>query len=140
MLIVLEFFRDCNEKAFLKLFEPQIDFKKEKGAMYNCYTRDEVSILFDTVHGVKGETHTGTLYVETYFNKKTDMQRILKFIINNNIKNIGADEKKALKVGYVGMSRATDLLCIAIGNDTFKMYEKGITEMENSGKVQICYV
>ncbi|MEY8337150.1 UvrD-helicase domain-containing protein [Lachnospiraceae bacterium 62-35] len=140
LLIVLAFFRDCNEKAFLKLFNTQINLKKEKNVMYNCYTRDGVSVLFDTVHGVKGETHTGTLYVETYFNKKTDMQRILKFIINNNVRNIGVDEKKALKVGYVGMSRATDLLCIAIGSDTFKMYEKGIIEMENLGKVQICYV
>ncbi|MCI8836922.1 MAG: ATP-dependent helicase [Hungatella sp.] len=136
--IVLTFFEDCNEKKFLKLFEKQANSKKN--VLYNCYTRDGVSLLFDTVHGVKGETHTGTLYVETYFNKKTDMQRILKFMLGGNIKKLGADEKKALKVGYVGMSRATDLLCTAISNDTFKMFEEGLMELERSGKLQICYV
>ena len=136
--IVFHFFEECNEKQFLKLFERQTNSKKD--VLYNCYTRDGVSVLFDTVHGVKGETHTGTLYVETYFNKKTDMQRILKFMSGSNIKKMGADEKKALKVGYVGMSRATDMLCIAIGEDTFKMYEKEIEELEQSRKLQICHI
>lgn len=108
--------------------------------MYNCYVKNGVSVVFDTVHGVKGETHTGALYVETYFNKKNDMQRILKFMLNSNVMNMGTDERKALKVGYVGMSRATDLLCIAICDDTFKMFEKRMRELEQSGKFQICYV
>ncbi|NBH32693.1 ATP-dependent helicase [Clostridiaceae bacterium] len=136
--IVYPFIENCDKKRFLKLFEKQIGSKKN--VLYNCYVKNGVSVVFDTVHGVKGETHTGTLYVETYFNKKTDMQRILKFMLNSNVKNMGIDEKKALKVGYVGMSRATDLLCIAICDDTFKMFEKGMRELEQSGRIQICHV
>ena len=64
--IVYPFIENCDKKRFLKLFEKQIGSKKN--VLHNCYVKNGVSVVFDTVHGVKGETHTGTLYVETYFN------------------------------------------------------------------------
>ena len=39
--------------------------KNEKNSKDNCYKEKDVCIQFDTVFGVKGETHDATLYLET---------------------------------------------------------------------------
>ncbi|RNA63224.1 hypothetical protein D1631_15450 [Chryseobacterium nematophagum] len=42
---------------------------------------DSVEIQFDTIYGVKGETHAATLYVETYTRTYDIGGKILDFII-----------------------------------------------------------
>lgn len=78
-------------------------------------------IAFDTVHGVKGETHDATLYLETDFNRASDIQRVLYcYGVGKRGKSRICDTSR--KVVYVGMSRPSKLLCAAVKSETF---EKG---------------
>ena len=78
-------------------------------------------IEFNTIHGVKGETHDATLYLETEFRKSSDLKRILPYF------GVGKPGKSDLydysrKLAYVGMSRPRKLLCVAM---QAKTYDKG---------------
>jgi DNA helicase-2/ATP-dependent DNA helicase PcrA len=102
----------------------------------NCYTfssgSENVEILFDTVHGVKGETHTGTLFMETY-NRCYDLQKILPLIsgTQNRTPSFIKNNQERMKTAYVAMSRPTHLLCLAIHKDRINLSlnweEHGVT-------------
>jgi len=113
-------------ESFRKILKEHIEKlvfvrKNEK----NEYTRNGVKIVIDTVHGVKGETHTATLYLETYYNKKTDIERILEYFKGDK-GNRNRILERTLKITYVGMSRPKKLLCIAIHKDTIEKYKDEI--------------
>lgn len=93
---------------------------------------DEIKLSFDTVNGVKGETHTATLYLQTkyknYYGDLSDIDQIIDFMdgtkdINNEI-DIDNSIQQALNIAYVAMSRPTYLLCLAIHQDTIKGREE----------------
>jgi DNA helicase-2/ATP-dependent DNA helicase PcrA len=84
---------------------------------YRDQTRS-VDLQFDTVHGVKGETHVATLYMETYYILNDLGDKILPFIAADE-RQQGKYRKdnaflKRLPCAYVAMSRATDLLTLAV--------------------------
>ncbi len=86
-------------------------------------------IIFDTIHGVKGETHDATLYLETDYKRSSDLNRILPFF--------GVGEKGSSdlfdhfrKLAYVGMSRPRKLLCVAISADTYNKSEEIFSSWE----------
>lgn len=81
-------------------------------------------IEFDTIHGVKGETHDATLYLETDRQGASDLSRILPYY------GIGKLGKSNLfdysrKLAYVGMSRPKKLLCVAMQAKTYNK-SKGV--------------
>ena len=81
-----------------------------------------LSIEFDTVYGVKGETHDATLYLETEIRNSSDIIRTAKFISNNG--RHGSDlYKKNKNCVYVGLSRPRYLLCLAIRRNTYDSYK-----------------
>ncbi|MGJ9385478.1 UvrD-helicase domain-containing protein [Salipaludibacillus sp. CF4.18] len=103
----------------------------------NRYSKVGTTVIVDTIHGVKGETHKATLYLETFY-KVNDIKRILKFILNRTKKQPNIDEFKSLKMTYVGMSRAKELLCIAIENESIgKMEMEVLKTKEKHGEVVI---
>ena len=76
-------------------------------------------IVFDTIHGVKGETHDATLYLETDRQGASDLSRILYCF------GIGKQRNSPLydysrKLAYVGMSRPKKLLCVAMQARTYE--------------------
>lgn len=75
-------------------------------------------IVFDTVHGVKGETHDATLYVETEKNRSSDIKRILPYLGVGKLGK-GVDVERSRKCVYVGMSRPSKLLCLAVQESTY---------------------
>jgi DNA helicase-2/ATP-dependent DNA helicase PcrA len=81
-----------------------------------------------TVHSAKGQTHTATLYLETSFKRGTEPKRLanqFKFnSLNGEEKNI---VKNSSKMCYVGMSRPTDLLCVAVHE---KILEKHLNDLD----------
>lgn len=90
-------------------------------------------IQFDTVHGVKGETHDATLYLETEKERGSDIARILCCY------GVGRAGSSSLydysrKLVYVGMSRPRKLLCVAIQEST---YEKSKNAFQAWDKVDI---
>ena len=84
-------------------------------------------IQFDTVHGVKGETHDATLYLETELQKGSDIGRMLYCY------GIGQAGSSPLydysrKIVYVGMSRPRKLLCMAIQDSTYRKSKDAFRE------------
>lgn len=86
----------------------------------NVYSKDGIDVEIGTVHSVKGETHSATLYLETEYKRHLDTERIA-----NQLKGIPNTSKdgnvlQSLKIAYVGMSRPRYMLCYAIHKDRFK--------------------
>lgn len=73
----------------------------------------ETHIQFATIAKVKWETHTGTLVLDTDYNKETSA-RILEHWENDNEYTKWWDIAKSLKNYYVAITRPTHLLCIAV--------------------------
>ena len=76
-------------------------------------------IEFDTIHGVKGETHDATLYLETDRQGASDLSRILPYY---GVGKIGKSKlfDYSRKLAYVAMSRPKKLLCVAMQENTYK--------------------
>ncbi|WP_370661077.1 hypothetical protein [Psychrosphaera algicola] len=82
-------------------------------------------MFVSTIHRAKGETHTATLIMETY-NKGYDINQLLPLLKGKKKK--GLEAKK--KVLYVGMTRPTHLLCIAIHRTYAKSAKNRVTLSE----------
>jgi hypothetical protein len=78
----------------------------------------KLSIKIGTIHSVKGETHTGTLYLETFY-RGCESDKIIEFMKAKGTNNLleKTTVYEALKMAYVGMSRPTHLLCVAMHKD-----------------------
>jgi hypothetical protein len=79
----------------------------------------DICVEFDTIHSVKGETHSATLILETKF-YEYDVHQMLDYIIG--IKNrtpTGVRKPKFMKQLYVAMTRPKHLICIAIDESRF---------------------
>lgn len=97
----------------------------------NHYKEDGFEIEVTSVHAVKGQTHCATLYLESYFHqdgrganaKSYESQRLQKQFLGTQIKsNVGNRIKQSTKMAYVGFSRPTDLLCVAVHRDRFESF------------------
>ena len=84
------------------------------------YIDDEsaVTIRVGSIHSVKGETHTATLVLETYF-RDHHLSRLKPWLLG--AKSGGAGQGKiitsSLKQHYVAFTRPTHLLCVAMRDD-----------------------
>lgn len=92
----------------------------------NCFSKDGVNIEITTVHAVKGQTHTCTLYMESFY--QIDVGRKGQYESSRVADQLNgaplpeeAHEfiKQSLKMTYVGFSRATHLLGFAIHKSRF---------------------
>ena len=100
----------------------------DTGNIYRC---NGIEVEVGTIHSIKGETHSATLYMETYYHNDSrkgncvsyESQRLKEFFKGNRV--TGSEKprvKESLKMAYVGMSRPTHLLCVAIHKDRVKDY------------------
>jgi len=103
---------------------PNIQPTDEHNIYKASFNGTSVIIPLDTVHGIKGETHTATLYLETK-NQNNSINYFLGELTDSNctpklrkkeIKPLG------LKIAHVAFSRPTHLLCIAIYKDEYEQY------------------
>ncbi|ELB7642949.1 ATP-dependent helicase [Vibrio vulnificus] len=141
------------EKSLQLLAEP-MGFKYEKGTLISviCNYRapkiknepnkasfmiegSPIDIYISTIHKAKGETHTATLIMETY-KKGYDINQLLPLLKGK--KKAGLLAKK--KVLYVGMTRPTHLLCLAIHRSYAKspknqvtLSDKDLEQIRNNG-------
>ncbi len=90
-----------------------------------------IDIYFSKIHKAKGETHTATLILETY-NRTYDLHQLLPLLKGKRQK--GPIAKK--KVLYVGMTRPTHLLCLAI-HRSFAKSAKNIVKLSDQDLDQI---
>ena len=97
---------------------------KKNNDYRNIYTDEKGrKISFDTIHGVKGETHDATLYLETDIKNGSDLSRVIQYFKNEN-KNERAIHDYSRKLAYVGMSRPRKFLCIAMKATTYEKWER----------------
>ncbi len=94
-----------------------VDFKLPQAQTANTFVSDAGDMItVGTVHSVKGETHTATLYLET-FNYALDSKRLLPFCCGEYDTTAASkpQHRGNLKVAHVAFSRPTHLLTFACG-------------------------
>lgn len=108
----------------------EINLDKIKSAPQpNFFDSKGLNIEIGTVHSAKGQTHTATLYLETFYSRgygNYESERLrnqLKGInISDTLKNNITGKDKVIqscKMAYVGFSRPTHFLCIAIHKNRY---------------------
>lgn len=85
----------------------------------NHYKEDGLEIEITSVHAVKGQTHCATLYLESYYHSNYESERLTNQFLGNSFNDNRVHHKSSIKMAYVGFSRPTDLLCIAIHKERF---------------------
>jgi len=85
----------------------------------------EVAIRVGSIHSVKGETHTATLVLDTFWQDKKgrhNLGLLLSWLIGSNLgaTSAGMQQQVRLKAHYVAMTRPTHLLCLAMKQSTFE--------------------
>lgn len=93
----------------------------------------KIKIDYGTINSVKGETHTATLVCET-FNKYYDIANVFEKHIKLH-KKLKTTENFLHKL-YVGFTRPTDMICVAITNDTYNKFKKEIKDLD----IEIIYL
>jgi DNA helicase-2/ATP-dependent DNA helicase PcrA len=89
----------------------------------NVYRYNELEVEVGTIHSIKGETHSATLYLETFYCGDYESNRLKEYFKGNrSTGNEGVRVKESLKMAYVGMSRPTHLLCVAVHENRVKDY------------------
>ena len=96
----------------------------------NIIEENDLKIEITSVHSVKGQTHDATLYLESYYYedgkgcnaKSYESQRLANQFLGNPFNLTTERAKQSTKIAYVGFSRATQLLCIAIHKNRFEQY------------------
>lgn len=86
-------------------------------ASVNNYVDDNVTVEIGTIHSAKGETHTATLYLETFVHNHESIKSKNQLQGNNVAIGDGVRTKEAAKMMYVGFSRPTHYLCFAVHQD-----------------------
>lgn len=97
----------------------------------NVLTCEGFNVEVATVHSVKGETHTATLYMETFYERggggNYESERLSDQIKGQAIDTkVHALVRQSAKMVYVGFSRPTHLLCFAVHQSRFAKLEAGI--------------
>jgi len=118
-------------KRFLDDNKPEFPLEKQKSS--NTFiTDDGILIEVGTVHSVKGQTHTATLYLETYYDKKVDSQRLIEFLKGKYPKSESQKVRhmENLKIAHVAFSRPIHLLAFACHEDNIKGHEE---ELKKNG-------
>jgi hypothetical protein len=79
-----------------------------------------VRIRVGSIHSVKGETHTATLVLDSYY-KAHHLEKLKPWLIGQKKGKgrEGVENQSRLKQHYVAMTRPTHLLCLAMREDHF---------------------
>ena len=89
-----------------------------------------------TIHAEKGQDHTATLYLETYYQGKGENAKAYesqRLCDQFKFKSLPSNEKgvyikQSAKMMYVGCSRPTHLLCVAVQKENFEKYMSDIDQ------------
>ncbi len=94
-----------------------------------------VSVDLGTIHGAKGQTHTATLVLETYF-RRHDLSDLLPWLLGEKRgarANEGKERTERMRLIYTAMTRPSHLLCLAIRKEAMG---EGDRHQENVARLQ----
>lgn len=93
---------------------------------YNVKQYGDIEIKIGSVHSVKGQTHTATLYIESYYGTGArcisggyEAHRLAGCFNQDGRKIKKKVSQQSAKMVYVGFSRPTHLLCFAVHKDRY---------------------
>jgi DNA helicase II / ATP-dependent DNA helicase PcrA len=96
----------------------------------NTFSSNDIDVDVCTVHSVKGQTHTATLYLETFYKNgggNYESQRLANQIKGNVFTRSNTEViNQTVKMLYVGFSRPTHLLCFAVHKSRFDSHLSNI--------------
>ena len=99
--------------------EPSEIYDKPSDNIYRHKRGDsEVCIRLGSIHSVKGETHTATLVLETFY-KAHHLVKLKGWILGLKSGRDGTNDTR-LKQHYVAMTRPTHLLCMAMKENSLR--------------------
>lgn len=95
-----------------------IEQMENTSSVSNVFSSNGIDILLATIHSVKGQTHTATLFLEC-FSYDFNGNQLLDYMTRDKTftSKDGKYRNCALKVAFVAMSRPTHLLCAAFHKD-----------------------
>ncbi|MBN1344143.1 MAG: ATP-dependent helicase [Phycisphaerae bacterium] len=112
-----------NDEPITSEFAPAA--RKSRDNIYR-YPRDapKVHIRVGSIHSVKGETHTATLVLETFWHDH-NLASISEWLggPQRASRRLGERIRSRLKLHYVAMTRPKHLLCLAMKRNTFENSE-----------------
>lgn len=93
-----------------------------------------VAIRVGSVHSAKGETHTATLVLETYWYAH-NLESLLPWLGGGQRgkSSAGARQESRLKVHYVATTRPTHLLCLAMKQSSLSTNDSVIQKLREQG-------
>jgi DNA helicase II / ATP-dependent DNA helicase PcrA len=98
-----------------------------------------ININLGSIHGVKGETHKATLILESnrMFNEEPakDLSKIISFLVGEYDENLASSQEiqSILKLAYVGISRPTHLVAVALDKSNIENYDENVYKAINFG-------
>lgn len=105
-----------KKEKFNEIFKiKEVENKNNDNNEMNTYIKDNIKLEINTVHGVKGETHLATLYLDTFW-YKYDIRDYLFELLSSKLTD---EQKKRIQNTqrnrniFVGASRTRHLLCFA---------------------------
>lgn len=109
------FITDESKELAEFLDSDAVDFSQPQTDRSNTFVTQSGDVIdIGTVHSVKGETHTATIYLETFY-RALDSKRLLpfclgKYPVKESQKSL---HRQNLKIAHVAFSRPTHLLAFA---------------------------
>jgi DNA helicase II / ATP-dependent DNA helicase PcrA len=98
-----------------------------------------VAIRLGSIHSVKGETHTATLVLETFWHNH-NLEKLLPWLRGKKVGGAGAGQRDTnrLKLHFVAMTRPSNLLCLAMKRSSFAredgaLDQQLIADLQNMG-------
>ncbi|MBV7532862.1 UvrD-helicase domain-containing protein [Chitinophaga sp. sic0106] len=94
----------------------------------NSYFANNIAVEVSTIHATKGQTHTATLYLETFYERSPggisyESQRLANVLKGGAPSNLNQKlTRQSMKMAYVGFSRPTHLLAFAVHQDRFNSH------------------
>lgn len=94
---------------------------KQAGEGNRYRYNDSISIDIGTVHSIKGQTHTCTLYLESFYQSHYESTRLAAQLKGGPMPaSANSYFRQSAKMAYVGFSRPTHLLCFAVHQTRFE--------------------
>jgi hypothetical protein len=126
-----------SETVFSKHLSPEaISFITDKDIAPECSQdetcnllccSDRLEVEVGTVHSVKGETHTGTLLLETKYQRKHDSEYLMPLLRGGTLpQSAGIHLKSCVKIAHVAMSRPTHLFVLACHESRIEGHEDAL--------------
>lgn len=122
----------CKDFVDKAIGRKQLQIENENTEQLNCYDENGFRIEIASVHSVKGQTHCATLYLESYYKSKYESERLKNIFLQKGKLKKNDVNNASMKMIYVGFSRPTDLLCVAIHENRLSNMRE---ELKNEWKI-----